>query len=348
MKKSSFQFTHETAAQYAEMLLGHVAREYPSKVTHLILAQDDIQTPRDLYPVFHGCYDWHSCVHSFWLLAHILRRYPDLDECSHIREMFERRLTSERVLGERIYSSHPSRGSFERPYGWAWIMALQVELEELARSCPGHNWAGALLPLATCFRDKLVHFLPQATYPTRGGTHFNSAFALRLAQRYARHNDDGELGRLIDTSARRWYGDDVNCQAWEPSGDDFLSPTLVEAELMRTVLSQAEFKIWFDRFLPGLRTGMPKTVFTPAIVTDRTDPKTVHLDGLNLTRAWCLFNLARAIHNDAETHDRLLRAAESHLARGLPHVRGDYMGEHWLATYAVLAMEAAEGRMDQF
>jgi hypothetical protein len=344
-RRCTADFTAELAQEYASMILGHVGRVYPSKITHLLTGAQDVRSPVELYPVFHGCYDWHSCVHSFWLLARIARRFPAIEAGGEIQAIFGQRLTASNVRGEAEYAAHPRRGSFERPYGWAWIMNLQIELERLGR---GDNaaWAAALQPLTALFKDRMEQYLARTVYPTRVGTHFNSAFSMLLGLRYARHTQDWRFAALIGETARRWFAGDRDCQAWEPGADDFLSPALVEARLMNEVMPADEFDRWFHDFLPDIEDRPAGGLLAPVAVMDRTDPKGVHLDGLNLSRAWCLFVLASRFRKNPSLHETLMAAARRHLSAGLPHVRGDYMGEHWLGTYALLALEAAEHAVD--
>jgi hypothetical protein len=241
------------------------------------------------------------------------------------------------VRGELEYLAQPLRNTFERPYGWAWLLMLSAELNRHATD-DGKRWSNALTPLADEFVRRFLDVLPKATYPTRVGTHFNSAFALTLALEYSEVMSDKALRRLLVNKASAWYRNDVDCQAWEPGGDDFLSPALMEAECMRRVLSASDFRDWFDRFLPRLADRQPMTLFEPAVVSDRTDGKIAHLDGLNLSRAWCWRSLATVWPDTDSRHAIALDVAGVHLEAGLAHVAGDYMGEHWLATFALLAL----------
>ncbi|MDJ0390056.1 DUF2891 domain-containing protein [Roseomonas sp. E05] len=329
----------DMAGRFAGIALGHVTREYPNKLTHGLAGPEDARTPSALHPVFYGSFDWHSCVHAYWMLAHLLRRFPDMAPASAVRDLFDRQLTPEKIAGECAYLAQPTARGFERPYGWAWLLKLAAELKGL----PDMPWSEHLAPLAEVFVQRFRDFLPKATYPVRVGTHFNTAFGLRLAADYAEATEDAAFLALLRETAGRWYGNDEDCPAWgEPSGDDFLSPALIEAECMRRLLPPEQFAYWFDRFLPRLATAQPMPLFRPAEVSDRSDGKIAHLDGLNLSRAWCWRALARAL--PAEDPRRVLmdRVADLHLTAGLPHVAGDYMGEHWLASFAVLALEAGE------
>jgi hypothetical protein len=329
--------TPERAARLAAVALGHVAREYPNKPGHVLAGPADARTPADLHPAFHGSFDWHSCVHGFWLLARVLRRFPDGAQAGAIRARLDAQLTAPALAGECAYFAAPTARGFERPYGWAWLLKLADELGRL----PERRWAEAVAPLADLIVRRFQDFLPRATYPVRVGTHFNTAFALRLAADYADGAGKAAFGTLLLRTAERWYGADADCPAWgEPGGDDFLSSALIEAECMRRLLPPARFRPWFDRFLPDLAAGGPATLFRPADVTDRSDGKIAHLDGLNLSRAWCFRALAAALDPADPRRPPLAAAAEAHLAAALPHVTGDYMGEHWLASFALLALEA--------
>jgi hypothetical protein len=332
------RLTPEIAARFADVALGHVMREYPNKLDHVMGGPEDVRGPRDLHPIFYGSFDWHSCVHGWWLLTRVRRLFPDLPQAAQIAALFEAHLTPANVEAERAYALRPLSRGFERPYGWAWLLMLQAELAR-TETKQGRGWAAALAPLAQVFADRFREFLPKATYPIRTGTHFNTAFALALAQEYAKFADPS-LSDLLRETARRWYAQDRDCQAWEPSGDDFLSSALTEAECMRRLLPPDQFRPWFDAFLPRLAQSEPVTVFHPATVSDRSDGKIAHLDGLNLSRAWCWRSLAGAPSADDPRRPLMLAAADRHLAAALPHVAGDYMGEHWLATFGLLALTA--------
>lgn len=325
--------TRTNAAHFAAIALGHVTREYPNKPGHVLGGPEDARTPSALHPVFYGSFDWHSCVHSYWLLARLLRRFPDLERGGEIRALFDRQLVPGKVAGECAYLDAPTARGFERPYGWGWLLKLAAEL----RDAETPRWSDALAPLADRLERRLADFLPIAPYPVRTGTHSNTAFALRLA---ADHAGEGLLTLLRET-ALAWYGADAGCPAWgEPGGDDFLSPTLVEAEALHRLLPQEQFLPWFDQFLPRLAEGEPATLFTPVRPTDRSDGKIAHLDGLNLSRAWCLRSLAGALLANDQRRGRMLGAAQDHLAAAMPHLADDYMGSHWLPSFALLALEA--------
>jgi hypothetical protein len=332
------RLTPDFASRLAAIALGHVAREYPNVLVHAIRGPEELGTPRALHPIFYGSYDWHSCVHGHWLLATLLRLYPDLPEAGAIQSHFDSAFTEPAVTGECEYLARPTSGGFERPYGWGWLLALA---HELSRHDGGAaRWGRTLAPLTEVFVARFHTFLPKADYPVRAGVHSNTAFALALALDYARAAGDRDLEQLIGQKARAWYWKDRDCQAWEPSGDDFLSPALIEAELMRRVLAPVEFHAWFAAFLPRAAAGEPATLFAPARVSDRSDGKIAHLDGLNLSRAWCWRGIAGGLEATDPARPAARAAAETHLAASLPHVAGDYMGEHWLASFALLALMA--------
>jgi hypothetical protein len=327
------------AAHLARIALGHVLREYPNKPEHTLAGPEDARTPSQLHPVFYGSFDWHSCVHSYWLLARVLRRFPAGPVASEIATLFDGQLTPDKIAGECAYLAAPTARGFKRPYGWAWLLKLAAELARL----PERRWSAALAPLAVIFADRFGAFLPIASHPVRVGAHPNTAFGLRMAADYAEVHAETALLSLLAETAQRWYGADQDCPAWgEPGGDDFLSSALIEAECMRRLLAPQAFLPWFDAFLPRLADGAPATLFVPCIPTDRSDGKIAHLDGLNLSRAWCFRTLAASLPTSDPRRPAMLDAANGHLAASLPHLEADYMGEHWLATYALLAIDEVE------
>lgn len=329
--------TAPMAAHFAALALGHVRREYPHKLDHVMDGPEDVLGPRALHPVFYGSFDWHSCVHGYWLLLTVRRMFPDLPVAGQIRALADEMLVPPKIAGELAYLDRAYSGGFERPYGWAWLLALH---DEAVRHTDA-EWGAALEPLARAFADRFHGFLPRLTYPIRTGTHFNTAFALVLALRWAQTHD-AALVALIRARAADYYGADRGCPGWEPGGDDFLSSAMIEALAMKHVLPRAEFAAWFAAFLPDLATGHPRSLFAPATVSDRSDGKIAHLDGFNLSRAWCWREVGGAL--DAPLAALAHETAERHLAASLPHVAGDYMGEHWLASFALLALAAGENR----
>ncbi len=327
------ELTQTHAAQFMALTLGHLTREFPHKLDHVMDGPADVRRPSDLHPIFHGSFDFHSCVHGYWQVMRLARLYPDLPEAARVRAHADRMLTAENFAGEQAYLAGPSTRGFVRPYGWAWVLALHGELAR-------HDgpWAGHAEPFARAFAERFAAFLPVQTYPIRVGTHFNSAFAMTLAHDWASIHDPA-LARLIAGRAQDWFGQDRACQAWEPSGDDFLSSALTEALVMSRTMG-AGFAEWFDLFLPDAAARSPATLFSPAHVSDRSDGKIAHLDGLNLSRAWCWRAIASALPAGHPVRPVAAEVAENHIAAAMPHLADDYMGEHWLATYALLALEA--------
>ena len=333
------RLTPAIAASFTKIALGHVTREYPHKLDHVLAGDTDAQTPRALHPMFFGSFDWHSCVHGYWTLARLLRRFPGRNECAEVRALFDVTFTAAKVEAECAYLRRPESRGFERPYGWAWLLMLAAEFKRLDTE-DGKRWSAALQPLADAFVSRFTAYLPLATYPVRAGVHANTAFALALAHEYSTVSGAGGLLALLRESAARWYGADRDCQAWEPSQDEFLSPALMEAEAMRRLLPDDAFAPWLSAFLPRIAQREPATLFTPATVSDRTDGKIAHLDGLNLSRAWCWRGIARALPDGDPARAVALETADVHIRSAMPHVAGDYMGEHWLASFALLALEA--------
>ncbi len=335
--------TQTQASRFAMLALKCVRKEYPNKIEHVIDDVSQVQSPKSLHPAFFGCYDWHSSVHGHWLLVHLLRLYPNLPEAKDIREALNANLTVTNIAVEVAYFKQADRQSFERTYGWAWLLKLTEELR-FSQDTESQQWARTLQPLADAVVEKYTSFLPKQTYAIRTGVHPNTAFGLAFAFDYAKAVGDQKLEKLIAERSRTYFSRDVDYPAsWEPSGEDFLSPGLVEADLMRRVLSPTEFRQWFHRFLPNIASGQPVGLLHPATVTDRSDPKLVHLDGLNLSRAWCMRNIAFALSSDDHARKVLAEAARAHAEDALAHVAtGDYAGEHWLATFAVYMLSTLD------
>jgi hypothetical protein len=319
------------AAQFARIALGHVTREYPHKLDQILSGDADLAPPRLLHPIFYGSFDWHSCVHGWWTLLTLRRLFPDNEDAPAIATLAEESFTTAKVAAELAFLDRPLAAGFERPYGWGWLLYLHLE----ASRHQDRPWAAELQPLARVFADRLKAYLPKLTYPIRVGTHFNTAFALILSLEWAEKFDDMLADAICEWVIDR-FGGDRDCQAWEPGGDEFLSPALVEALCMARVLPAERFQSWFADFLPRLSAGEPQSLFVPATVSDRGDGKIAHLDGLNLSRAWCWRSIAPLL---GETEQAMaIRTAEEHLAVGMPHLAGDYMGEHWLVSFALLAL----------
>jgi Protein of unknown function (DUF2891) len=333
--------TEKQASHFAALALQCVSREFPNKPEHVINNATEVKNPKTLHPAFYGCYDWHSSVHGHWMLVRLLKIFPNLPEASQIRSALNANLTAANIQAEASYMKEPNRQSFERTYGWAWALKLAEELHSWDDP-EGDNWEENLRPLVDVLTRAYRTFLPKQTYPIRTGVHPNTAFGLAFALDYAKAVGDRELESLLDERSRTYYLNDVNYPgAWEPGGEDFFSPALMEADLMRRVMKPAEFARWFHRFLPGVAQGNPPVLLQPAIVTDRTDPKLVHLDGLNLSRAWCMQNIAQALPQKDPARRVLTASAEKHATAALAHVAsGDYAGEHWLASFAVYLLSA--------
>ena len=324
------------------LALKGIKQEYPNSPAYSLNGPEDLQGPRTVHPAFYGCYDWHSSVHSHWMLVYLLRTLPGLPEAQEIRAALAENLTAENLRVETTYIEQPNRQSFERMYGWAWLLKLAEEL--LIWDDPdGKEWSRNLQPLADAFVKRYLDFLPRQTYPIRAGTHSNTAFGLTFALDYARATAHSELESLIVQRSLAYFSEDRDCPAaWEPAGNDFLSPCLAEADLMRRVLPTVEFRQWIEGFLPGLGEGKPESLFMPATVSDRTDPQIVHLDGLNLSRAWCMLGILRLFGPDDPAYRVLGEAAHRHTQAALPYIAsGDYMGEHWLASFAVYLVSVA-------
>jgi len=319
----------EMASRMARIALGHVAKEYPHKLDHVMTGPEDVRSPRDLHPIFFGSYDWHSCVHGWWTLLTLRRLFPEISDANAISELADSSFTAAKIASELDYLKAPSSRGFERPYGWAWLLYLHLEASRHSAT-----WAGDLEPLARAFADRLRDYLAIMTYPIRVGTHFNTSFALTLSLEWA-IGFDPALADLIRDRALHWFGTDRDCQAWEPGGDEFLSSALTEALCMART-HPADFPAWFAHFLPGVENRQPASLFEPAFVSDRSDGKIAHLDGLNLSRSWCWRSIAPLL----PPAERMIaeNAAEQHFASALPHISGDYMGEHWLASFALLAL----------
>jgi Protein of unknown function (DUF2891) len=331
--------TRAQASSFARTALANIEREYPNKLDHVMAGPDDITGPRALHPAFFGSFDWHSCVHAHWLLVRVLAIQKGVPEAAQIRAALDAHLAPDRIDAEVAYLHRPASRAFERSYGWAWLLKLA---QELACSTDPHalRWARALAPLATAIVERYLDWLRVATYPIRHGTHANSGFALAFAFDYACHCDAAGLREAVAAKAREWYLADRDAPAaWEPSGADFLSPALTEAVLMRRILAPLEFGTWLARFLPHVEHGEPAALFIPAVVSDRSDPYLVHLDGLNLARAWCWRDIAAALGAADPRRTIAHDAATAHLHAGLPALAsGEYVGTHWLATFAVLAL----------
>jgi hypothetical protein len=341
--QEKIHMTPQQASAFARLALKGLRKEYPNKPGDVLNDAADVQSPRAMHPAFYGCFDWHSSVHGHWMLVRLLRLFPDLPEGKEIRAALAENLTAKNLQTEAEYFNRKNTQSFERPYGWAWLLKLAEELHGWDDP-DGKAWAKNVQPLADAIADRYVAYFPKQTYPIRSGVHPNTAFGLAFAHDYARAVGHQKLRALIEERSRAYYGKDANAPAvWEPDGADFFSPSLMEADLMRRVLPADEFRAWFGRYLSDVAKGGPKNLLTPATVTDRSDPQIVHLDGLNLSRAWCMRSIAAALPKSDPARKVLAGAAARHAEAALRHVAsGDYAGEHWLASFAVYMLSTPE------
>lgn len=330
-----------TAGRFARLALDCVHQEYPNKIAHVMQSDSDALPPRTLTPAFYGCFDWHSSVHGHWLLVRLIRMFPNEDWAAEARAALDRSLTPEHIAGEVAYLTGKDRASYERPYGLAWMLQLCAELR--AWDDPdGRRWLAAILPLENAVADKLASWLPKLTYPIRTGEHSQTAFALGLVYDWARGAGPDSpravaLADLVAAKARSFHESDAACNLdYEPSGQVFLSPCLAEADLMRRVMDPDEFADWLTRFLPLLPEAESTAWLPVAIVSDRTDGKLAHLDGLNLSRAWMLEGIAEGLPKGDARLAALRAAAAEHRTAGLAAVTGEhYEGGHWLGSFAV-------------
>lgn len=332
------------AGAYARVALAGITREYPVMPHFVATGPGPYATHRQTHPAFYGCFDWHSCVEMHWVVVRLLRLFPEAVPAGEARTILGELLTPANIAVERAFFADPNHRSLERPYGWGWLLTLAHELA-IWDDPDGRRWGTAVQPLADLLATRLIEWLPKLTYPQRSGVHPNTAFSLSRAfdsaLRRAEAGDDA-LRLAIEAAAGRWFATDRDYPAhYEPSGADFLSPALTEAELMSRLLPPDEFASWLATFLPGLSAGNPPALFEPATVSDGSDGQLAHLHGLNMSRAWALIAIAERLPAGDERTARLVAAAERHAAAALPHVAGsDYMVEHWLAAYATLLLSA--------
>ena len=328
------QLDAATADRFARLALACIDREYPNKPEHVLDEASDARPVRDFHPAFFGCYDWHSSVHGHWMLVRLLAVEPDMPGAAEIRRRLDAHFTKDAIAAEVAYLDRKSSRSFERTYGWGWALRLALELDR-AKDPRAKAWREAFRPLEDAVAARFADFLPKLTTPIRTGVHPNTAFALAEALDWARGVGRADLEKIVVARSRDFYAKDRACPfAYEPSGEDFFSPCLEEADLMRRVLSRPEFSAWLDRFWPQLTNS--GVALSPAVVTDPTDPKLVHLDGLNLSRAWTLSGIASALPASDPRRAKLSRSADEHARAGLARVSsGNYEGEHWLASFAI-------------
>ena len=327
---SKTQLDLDMANQLSQLAFHCIDQEYPNRLGQTIASPEDLKPPQELRPAFYGCFDWHSAVHGHWTLVRLLKSFPDLDNAAAIKAKLTKNITPENIKTELKFWDGEHNKSFERTYGWAWLLKLQDEL--LTWDDPlADQLSSALSPMAEFLEQKYIEFLPRLNYPIRVGEHSNTAFGLTFAMDYAMaHGRDSFLETMSDRG-KNYYSSDQGCPLnWEPSGYDFLSPCLEEAHFMSKALPTEEFRTWWESFLGDRQV----TELKPAESLDLTDGKLVHLVGLNFSRAWCLFDIGHTLGNS-----QLISIAETHINDSMPQVvNGDYAGEHWLASFAVMAL----------
>ncbi|HEY2045369.1 MAG TPA: DUF2891 domain-containing protein [Candidatus Udaeobacter sp.] len=333
---SAGAFDAHAAERFAKLALQCVHKEYPNKISHVLNSEADVAAPCKLTPAFCGCYDWHSSVHGHWLLVRLLRTFPDASFAKAARDALKESLTAANLKGEAAYLRGDGRASFERPYGLAWLLQLCAELREWDDP-QAREMLANLKPLEDAAVERLTTWLPKLSHPIRIGEHNQTAFALGVTLDCARIKNDGGLAKLAADSARKFYLSDKNCPlAYEPSGEDFLSPCLAEADVMRRVLTQADFTKWLSQFLPQIPRTATADWLPVAISPDPSDPKLAHLDGLNLSQAWMLEGILSSLPADDPRRPALTSAVEAHRRAGLAAVTGEhYEGGHWLGSFAV-------------
>ena len=331
------EFTIEEANRLAELPLGCIETEYPNKLGQTLENEEALGTPQELHPAFYGCFDWHSSVHAHWSLVSLLKQFPDLKKEEIIREKLKKSLSAENILAEVDYFKRPQSDSYERTYGWAWLLKLAEELKTWEDPL-AEELAANLQPLTNLIVQRYLEFLPKLYYPIRVGEHGNTAFGMSFAYDYAESAGNQELMNMISQRARDFYLKDDNCPiSWEPGGYDFLSPCLQEVDIMLRILPKNAFNLWIDDFLPELKNED----FTMEVgeVSDRSDGKLVHLDGLNFSRAWVFYHLANKYPED---FGHLEQLANEHVSYSFPNLVGDtYEGGHWLGSFAIYALQAA-------
>jgi hypothetical protein len=325
-----------SAARFAQLALDCVHKEYPNKIAHFMASDADLKPPRELTPAFYGCYDWHSSVHGHWLLARVIKRFPQSEIAGKARAALAESLTPQNIAAEVTYIAAPGRESFERPYGIAWLLQLAAELRT-SDDPQLRAWAAILAPLEAAAAKKITTWLPKLSYPIRVGEHDQTAFGFGLIWDWAKTTHDGAMEALLREKAKQFYLPDKRCPlAYEPSGQDFLSPCLAEADFVRRVVEPREFARWLTAFLPQV-PGDGSTAWLPvARITDRSDPKLAHLDGLNLSRAWMLEGIADGLPAEDKRRNALRATARLHTDTSLGAVTiGHYVGSHWLGTFAL-------------
>ena len=318
----------------SDLALSCIHTEFPNKLGHVIVDSSQVKRPINLHPAFYGCFDWHSSVHGHWMLIKLLKEYPKMKNRDEIRAAISSNISKENIEAEIEYFNGKLHNSFERTYGWAWLFQLQKELNSWDDN-DAKKWGSDLQPLTDLLRNRMIEFLPKLSYPIRTGVHPNTAFALSFSYDYAIQSNDKEFLEMIIKRAKDYYLFDKNYPAYlEPNGTDFFSPSLLEANLMHRVLGEEEYNEWFEKFLPELSDNL----INPAMVSDRSDLSIVHLDGLNLSRAWCMIEISKKINN-TEKKNILIESANRHLEDAMREINsGNYAGEHWLASFAIYSL----------
>jgi len=334
--QSHADFDVHAAERFARLALACVGKEYPNKISHTLNSDADVAPPRKLTPAFFGCYDWHSSVHGHWLLARLVRTYPNASFAGTAREALRQSLTVENIAAEAAYLRGEGRASFERPYGLAWLLQLAAELRDWDDP-DAREMAANLRPLEQVALERLNNWLPKLSHPVRIGEHDQTAFALGLMLDYAHQAANTNFANLLESKARQFYLGDKNCPLeYEPSGEDFLSPCLGETDVMRRVLPSRDFAVWLQTFLPQISRAKNGSWLEPVVSPDPGDPKLAHLDGLNLSRAWMLRGIASGLQKGDKRLPIIVAAAEKHERAGLAAVTGEhYEGGHWLGSFAV-------------
>ncbi|MBN2492624.1 MAG: DUF2891 domain-containing protein [Planctomycetes bacterium] len=336
------RLTDAQVEAFARLALKGIRQEYPNKPSNVMVGKESVQSPREMHPAFFGCFDWHSSVHGHWMLLRLVRLYPDAPVAKEIEACLAESFTPEKMAAEAAYFRRKHNRPFERTYGWAWALKLAEELRTWDDP-RGRKWAAAFRPLEDELVGLMKGYLPRLSWPIRTGVHPDSGFALALTLDYARAVGEHELAEAVAKRAREFYGADRDYPTrYEPSGEDFFSSGLNEADLMRRVLEPEAFVGWFEGFFPGLEDGELGHLLEPAVVSDVTDGRLVHLAGLNLSRAWTLRGIAGALAEDDPRRAVLEAAVERHAKAGLGYVfSGHYEGEHWLASFAVYLLSNA-------
>ena len=327
----------ELAPRFAQLALSCIHKEYPNSVKHMMTSAAQVKSPKALYPVFYGCYDWHSSVHGHWLLVRLLHQHPTIEHRQIIIDTLSKSFTEKNINGELVYFNRPNTGtSFERPYGLAWFLQLTTELRQWQDPL-AQQWLKALMPLEEKVVSNIVDWLPKLAFPIRVGEHSQTAFAFGLILDWSRESNHNVMQKLLTQRIHHFYAKDVNCPlAYEPSGQDFLSPCIAEADLMRRVMTDKQFSQWLSNFLPTIPTDGSEQWLTPATVVEKSDGKLAHLDGLNLSRAWMLEGIAAALDENDARRTAILKVANAHRKAGVNSVINDlhYMGSHWLGSFA--------------